>query len=75
MIRQHSRFLLDEQPIRWNERVWLSWHADDGFMLEKYSEQDEDLLLQPPEEVGETDEDSAPRAGSAGGGGARAAAP
>lgn len=56
VIRQHSRFLLDEQPIRWHERVWLSWHADDGFMMEKYSEQDETLLLQPPEEVGETTE-------------------
>jgi spermidine/putrescine transport system ATP-binding protein len=54
VIRQHSRFLLDEKPIRWNERVWLSWHADDGFMLEKYSELDESLLQQPPEEVGET---------------------
>ena len=56
VIRQHSRYLLDEKPIRWNEPVWLSWHADDGFMLEKYSEQDETLLLQPPEEVGETAE-------------------
>jgi spermidine/putrescine transport system ATP-binding protein len=57
VIRQHSRYLLDETPIRWNERVWLSWHADDGFMMEKYSEQDETLLLQPPEEVGETAEE------------------
>jgi hypothetical protein len=30
--------------------------CDDGFMLEKYSEQDESLLSQPPEEVGETNE-------------------
>ena len=59
VIRQHSRYLLDERPIRWNERVWLSWHADDGFMLEKYSEQDETLLLQPPEEVGGTAEPEA----------------
>ncbi len=58
VVRQHSRFLLDEKPIRWNEQVWLSWHADDGFMLEKYSEQDEVLLQQPPEEVGETSEDA-----------------
>ncbi len=59
VIRQHSRYLLDEKPIRWNERVWLSWHADDGFMLEKYSEQDEALLQPPPEEVGETSEPGA----------------
>ena len=53
MIRQHSRYLLDERPIRWREKVWISWHADDGFMLEKYSEQDENLIQLPPEEVGE----------------------
>ena len=53
VIRQHSRFLLDEKPIRWFENVWVSWHADDGFMLEKYSEQDEKLIQLPPEEVGE----------------------
>ena len=56
VIRQHSRFLLDEKPIRWGEKVWISWHADDGFMLEKYSEQDENLIQLPPEEVGETTE-------------------
>ena len=56
VIRQHSRFLLDEKPIRWGEQVWVSWHADDGFMLEKYSEQDENLIQLPPEEVGETTE-------------------
>ena len=53
VIRQHSRFLLDEKPIRLFENVWVSWHADDGFMLEKYSEQDEKLIQLPPEEVGE----------------------
>jgi spermidine/putrescine transport system ATP-binding protein len=47
--QQHSRFLLDEKPIRWNEPVWLSWHADDGFMLEFYSESDESLMEVPPE--------------------------
>ncbi|HPT15841.1 MAG TPA: ABC transporter ATP-binding protein [Kiritimatiellia bacterium] len=56
VIRQHSRFLLDEKPIRWGEKVWISWHADDGFMLEKYSAQDENLIQLPPEEVGETTE-------------------
>lgn len=55
VIQQHSRFFLDEVPIKWQDHVWLSWHADDGFMLEKYNEQDERLLEQPPEEVGETD--------------------
>ena len=41
VFRQHSRFLLDEKPIRWREDVWITWHADDGFMLERYSESDE----------------------------------
>ncbi|MBN2785344.1 MAG: ABC transporter ATP-binding protein [Pontiellaceae bacterium] len=42
---QHSRFLLDSKPIRWNEAVWISWHADDGYMLERYDENDEALLV------------------------------
>ncbi len=35
VIQQHSRFYLDERPITWKDRVWISWHADDGFMLER----------------------------------------
>lgn len=54
VIQQHSRFLLDEKPIRWNEDVWISWHADDGFMLERYSESDEELMGVPPTHVGDT---------------------
>jgi spermidine/putrescine transport system ATP-binding protein len=50
---QHSRFLLDEKPIRWHEDVWITWHADDGFMLERYSESDEKLTNLPPQRVGE----------------------
>jgi len=53
VFRQHSRFLLDEKPIRWHEHVWISWHADDGFMLERYSESDEKLTNLPPQKVGE----------------------
>jgi spermidine/putrescine transport system ATP-binding protein len=53
VFRQHSRFLLDEKPIRWHEDVWISWHADDGFMLERYSESDEKLTNLPPQTVGE----------------------
>jgi spermidine/putrescine transport system ATP-binding protein len=40
IVKQHSRFLLDEKPIRWNEQVWVSWHADDGFMLEQFDVSD-----------------------------------
>jgi len=56
--RQHNRFLLDEQPISWEDDVWISWHADDGFMLERYSESDEELLQTPPDAAFETDEDA-----------------
>ncbi|HMP73182.1 MAG TPA: ABC transporter ATP-binding protein [Kiritimatiellia bacterium] len=44
VYQQHSRFLLDEKTIEWKDRVWLWWHADDGFMLENYSEQDEAIM-------------------------------
>jgi spermidine/putrescine transport system ATP-binding protein len=53
VFRQHSRFLLDEKSIRWHEDVWISWHADDGFMLERYNESDESLTNLPPQKVGE----------------------
>ncbi len=46
--RQHSRHRQDETPITWNDPVWLSWHADDGFMLERYRSSDESLLSLPP---------------------------
>lgn len=36
VTKQHNRFLLDEKPIRWTDKVWIWWHADDGFMLERY---------------------------------------
>ena len=31
--QQHGRFLLDTKPITWREEVWLSWHADDGYLI------------------------------------------
>ncbi len=54
VMRQHSRFFLDEKPIRWKDDVWIWWHGDDGFMLERYSKGDEKLVGLPPEKVGET---------------------
>lgn len=54
VFRQHSRFLLDEKPICWREDVWITWHADDGFMLERYNESDETLTNLPPQKVGES---------------------
>jgi spermidine/putrescine transport system ATP-binding protein len=45
--RQHTRFKLDEESIAWRDPVWLSWHADDGYMLERYEKADERLLSMP----------------------------
>lgn len=53
VTRQHNRFMLDERPITWGDKVFISWQSDDGFMLEHYSEKDEDLLQMPPQQLGE----------------------
>ena len=37
VTQQHSRFLLDTTPITWKDVVWVWWHADDSYMLEKYT--------------------------------------
>lgn len=49
--QQHSRYLLDERPIKWGDTVWIWWHADDGYILERYSESDEKLTESPSEEI------------------------
>jgi spermidine/putrescine transport system ATP-binding protein len=53
VLRQHFRFFLDEKPIRWNDDVWIWWHGDDGFMLDRYRAVDEHLVALPPQKVGE----------------------
>ena len=55
--QQHSRFLLDTQPITWKDRVFVSWHADDSFILERYNASDEKLIQAPSEKVGSIEED------------------
>jgi len=45
--QQHRTFQLDEPHPTWNDSVWLHWHANDGFLLEQYREEDEDLLTLP----------------------------
>ncbi len=60
VYRTHNRFLLDEvKPISWNDEVWLTWHADDGYMLERYSEADEELLSLPDTEYEPEEEEDA----------------
>jgi len=58
VMRQHFRFFLDEKPIRWNDPVWIWWHADDGFMLDRFRKADAGLVALPPQKVGESDEGS-----------------
>ncbi len=57
VLRQHFRFFLDEKPIRWNDDVWIWWHGDDGFMLDRFRAGDEHLVSLPPQNVGESEED------------------
>jgi spermidine/putrescine transport system ATP-binding protein len=33
----HGRFLLDEKPPRWGDEVWIWFHADDGYMLDRFN--------------------------------------
>jgi spermidine/putrescine transport system ATP-binding protein len=53
VLRPHSRYFLDEKPLRWKDDVWIWWHADDGFMLDHFRKADESLLAVPPQKVGE----------------------
>ncbi|MDP3850816.1 MAG: ABC transporter ATP-binding protein [Luteolibacter sp.] len=47
--QQHRTFQLDEAAPSWGDSVWLRWHANDGFLLEQYREEDEELLTLPEE--------------------------
>jgi spermidine/putrescine transport system ATP-binding protein len=44
ITQQHARFMLDTTPLTWEEEVWVSWNADDGYMLQRYEEADTHLL-------------------------------
>ena len=56
ILRQHFRFFLDEKPIRWKDDVWIWWHGDDGYMLDRFRAGDEKLVSLPPQKVGESEE-------------------
>ncbi len=47
VAKQHSGFAIDERKIKWKDDVWLSFGADSAYMLEKYAEDDENLLTLP----------------------------
>ena len=33
VTKQHNRFLLDQVQLNWEDEVWISWHANDGFIF------------------------------------------
>jgi len=45
VVKQHSDFTLEERKIKWKDEVWLSWEADNAYMLEKYAADDESLNI------------------------------
>ncbi|MBR6734014.1 MAG: ABC transporter ATP-binding protein [Kiritimatiellae bacterium] len=49
VLKPHSRFLLDQESITWNDRAYMWWHPDDGYMIENFSELDEQLVKAPPQ--------------------------
>jgi spermidine/putrescine transport system ATP-binding protein len=51
VIQQHGRFLLDTQPIEWKDKVWVWWHADDSFILERFNASDQKLVEPPSDRV------------------------
>ena len=48
-LKPHSRFLLDQETITWNDKVYMWWHPDDGYMIENFSELDASLVQTPPQ--------------------------
>jgi len=48
-LKPHSRFLLDQESITWNDRAYMWWHPDDGYMIENFSALDESLVQVPPQ--------------------------
>lgn len=55
ILKPNSRFILDRSTITWEENVWIWWHEDDSYMLERYSETDTNLTELPSETIGEAE--------------------
>lgn len=47
VIKQHYGYALDERSIKWGDKVWLKFEADNAYMLDRYTEADENLLALP----------------------------
>jgi len=44
---QHRTYQLDQAALKWGDAVHLRWHANDGYLLDQYREEDESLLTLP----------------------------
>lgn len=47
VVKQHYGYALDERSIKWKDGVWLKFEADNAYMLDRYAEDDENLLALP----------------------------
>lgn len=47
IVKQHASFGLGELKIKYKDNVWITWHADNAYMLEDYRTSDESLVLHP----------------------------
>ncbi len=47
VLEPHSRFLLDQETITWNDKVYCWWHPDDGYMVENFSAIDDSMIQAP----------------------------
>ena len=52
VFQQNIHFLLEERQIKWNDEVWINWHGNDSYMLQRYKPEDERLLAVPDPEYG-----------------------
>ncbi len=56
ILKPNNRFILDRKAITWEEKVWVWWHEDDSYMLERYSAGDASLTELPSEMIGDVEE-------------------
>ena len=47
VVKQHFSYALDEKKIKRGDRVYLSFEADNAYMLDSYKKEDEKLLILP----------------------------
>lgn len=52
VLQQHDHFLSKDQTITWNDKVWITWDADDSFILDRFidtTDSQDELDLKAPE--------------------------